>query len=229
MNKQDKLEALERAGKVLQSIDKDEQEQKRRAQASILPYPIYWLCNLGVTNEPAGGLPRYLSIFILLQIILLFIPDSLWANMGINGREAVADYPEFIQYYVINSAFPNSMYVFWTYGAIVLPLNLLLCLHHVHGKGYSNYFKRRELLHSQRSRFTFITQLIFLIALIAWMIISNLEPPGFLRGFVPLNNKLAAMLFYGIQLSLILPLVVTLVTAELRAEYIRSVKTNKNN
>lgn len=221
---EDQYRSLERAKSILLEKAKDEQVLKDKANNSLLPYPLFCLANLGV----AGGMPPYTSIIILLHIGLFITPETFWSFMGLNGKELVLNSPEFIQYYVLNSSFPNSMYIFWFLSPYILMINSIAFFHHTHIKTYDAYLARRKLLLSEKRSFSLSIQMILFIGLYLWMVFSNLAPPSSLGNFVPLKNKLSMLFFHGAQISLILPLFITLITAELRAELSSLNKSNKN-
>lgn len=211
---------LERGKFVLSAKAKDEQELKDKADNSLLPYPIFWLTNLGV----ASGLPPYTSLIILLQVSVLFIPESAWISMGIEGREYVFHYPKFIQYFVLNSAFPNAMFVFWFIAPFVFVANTVLCFTHTHFQGFQSFLVRRDAkigMSGKLNNLSYAVKLSIFMMLYAWMVWGNISPPSFLGGFVPLKNRLAMLIFHGVQISLIIPLVLALFTAELRAIFFK--------
>ena len=169
---------LERGKSVLSAKAKEEQELNDRAKNSFLPYPLFWLTNLGV----ASGMPPYTSLIILLQIIVLFVPEYVWVVIGIEGREHVLHHPEFVQYFVLNSTYPNGMYIFWVLSPFALIVSLVLWLKHIHIEGYGAYLVRRKMLLAEKRSFSLLIQLTLFVALYFWMVFSNLGPPSFLRG-----------------------------------------------
>lgn len=223
MDKETFKSYLERGKFVLSAKAKDEQMLKDKADSSLLPYPLFWLTNLGV----ASGMPPYISLIILLQVSIFFIPEFAWVSMGVAGKEFVVNWPEFIQYFVLNSTFPNSMYIFWVFSPFVLVICLVLYIKHIHGQGYDAFLTRRKILLGEKRSFSLSIKLALFVAIYLWMVFSNLGPPGFLRGFVPLKNKVAMMVFHGIQMSFILPAFIALIAAELRAEFSNLIKTNR--
>ena len=214
---------LERAKFVLSAKAKDEKVLKDRADSSLLTYPFFWLINLGV----ASGLPPYTSLIMLLQVTVLFIPEFAWISMGVEGVEVVLDFSEFVQYFVLNSAFPNAMFVFWLIAPFVFIANTVLWFTHIHFREFQNFLVRRGAklgVSGKKNDLSFAMQLLIFIVLYVWVVFGNIGPPSFLGGFVPLNNRLAMLVFHGIQISLVMPAVITLFTAELRASFLKQLK-----
>lgn len=225
MDKEEFKSYLERGKFVLSAKAKNEKALKDRADSSLLPYPLFWLTNLGV----ASGLPPYTSLIILLQASVLFVPESVWVIMNVRGRELVLYYPEFIQYFVLNSAFPNTMFVFWSISPFVFIANSVLYFTHIHFQEFPKFLARRGAkldMSGKTNDLSFAIQLLIFIMLYIWVVFGSIGPPSFLRGFVPLNNRLAMLVFHGIQISLIMPAVIALFTAELRASFL---KLHRNN
>jgi hypothetical protein len=209
---------LERGKSVLSAKAKDEQELKDNARNSLLPYFLFWLTNLGVAN----GLPRYTALMILIQVSILFIPEFAWISIGVEGKKYVLDYPEFIQYFVLNSTFPNAMFMFWLIAPFVFILNAVLYFMHIHFRGFQSFLARRDAklkMSGKSNDCSFAIQLLIFVLLYAWVVFGNINPPSFLGGFVPLKNRLAMSVFHGIQISLVIPAVLTLLTAELRVSF----------
>lgn len=223
MNRDEFGSSLERAKSVLAAKAKDEQELWDKADSSLLPYPLYWLINLGV----ASGMPPYTSLIILLQGTVLFIPEFAWISMGVEGVELVLNFPEFIQYFVLNSAFPNTMFVFWFIAPFVFIANTVFYFTHIHFREFQNFLVRRGAklgISGKKNDLSFAMQLLIFIVLYVWVVFGNIGPPSFLGGFVPLNNRLAMLVFHGIQISLVMPAVITLFTAELRASFLKQLQ-----
>lgn len=220
MDKETFRSYLERGRVVLSAKAKDEQELKDKADNSFLPYPIFWLINLGV----ASGLPPFTSLIILLQVSVLFIPEAAWLIMNVQGKELVLNYPEFIQYFVLNSAFPNAMFAFWFIAPFVFIANTVLCFTHIQFREFPKFLVRRSAKLSTSGKtndLVFAMQLLMFILLYIWVVFGSIGPPSFLRGFVPLNNRLAMLVFHGIQISLVIPTVLALFSAELRATFFK--------
>lgn len=220
MDKETFRRYLERGKYVLSEKAKDEQELKNRANSSLFPYPFFWLINLGV----ASGLPPFTSLIILLQVSVLFIPESVWLIMNVQGKELVLNYPEFIQYFVLNSAFPNAMFAFWFIAPFVFIANTVLYFKHIHFREFPKFLVRRSAKLSMSGKtndLSFAMQLLIFFLLYILVVFGSIGPPSFLRGFVPLNNRFAMLVFHGIQISLVIPAVIALFSAELRATFFK--------
>lgn len=230
MKKDELKKSLERAKNILtiKAEEKHEKEQRLKDQAknSLLPYPLFWITNLGV----ASGLPRYTSLVILLGIFVLFIPEVTWNSMGIEGKELVLNYPDFIQYFVINSVFPNAMFIFWSIAPFALALNTTLCLIHIHLPEFQNFLSRRNAkleMSGKLNDMFFAIQLLVLVALYIWMVYGNLRPPSFLGEFIPTKNRFAMVVYHGLQITLVMPIVLAMLTAELRASFVNFIQNSK--
>lgn len=215
MKRYEEREALERAKSVLFAIEKDKDELQAKISESKLPYPLYWLVNLGAS----GGLPPYVFMLCIFQIALLFFPESFWINLAVDGEASVKAYPAFIQYFVHNSEFPNSMYIFWMTSPYVLMINTVLCLKHNHGQAWDTYMVRRKINLGEKRHFKLVVQMAFFIAIYALLVLENIAPPTV--GLSPYHSKWAMFMIHGIQLTLTLPLMLTMLTTELRAEFKR--------
>lgn len=218
MDREEFRNYLKRGKSVLLAKEKDEQKSRDDAENSLLPYPLFLLTNLGV----ASGLPRYNALLILIQISILFIPEFVWISMGVEGKRYVLDYPDFIQYFVLNSTFPNAMFMFWFIAPLVFIVNVMLCFLHIHFKGFQSFLARRDAklqVSGNSNGWSLTMQILIFVLLYAWVVCGSIGPPSFLGGFVPLKNRLAMSVFHGIQLSLVIPVMLTLLTAELRVSF----------
>ncbi|VVC82351.1 hypothetical protein [Sideroxydans sp. CL21] len=175
-----------------------------------------WLFNLGVKS----GFPRYVSFVCLIQASIVFVPESIWEGFGINAISYIQNLPNFVQHYVNEASFKNSMFVFWTLSPIAFSINFMLWFTHINYQGYAAYLQRRAArleTQGKTSDYSLIVgALIFTLAYV-WYTGINLKQPSILGNFVPTKDRIAMFLVHCSAVSLILPLFISVLITEVRA------------
>jgi len=173
--------------------------------------------NLGTRS----GMPKYAAVLGLVQAAILFIPESIWATIGVNAYRIQAVSPAFVQYYISNSSFKNAMSAFWMFS----PFTLIICtvLHTLHinkGTGYQAYLARRAARLKKlgkRNDYSLFVGLLACVIVYVWGTAIYLVEPGIFGSFVPTKNRLAMLIVHAGALGLVVPVVFALLVTEIRA------------
>jgi hypothetical protein len=175
-----------------------------------------WLFNLGVKS----GFPRYVSLVCLIQASILFVPESIWGRFGIDAISYIHNLPVFIQYYIAEASFKNTMFVFWMLSPVTFSINLFLWFTHINYKGYTAYLLRRATRLERQGKTSdyslIVGVLIFTLAYI-WYTAIYLKQPSILGNFVPTKDRIALFLVHVNAISLILPMFLSVLITEVRA------------
>lgn len=175
-----------------------------------------WLFNLGVKS----GLPRYGSLFLLLQISPLLILDEGWRLLGVSAVDHLHHFPRFVQEYVTGTHFQNSMLVFWILSPFTFLINSFLFLKHFNLAGYASYLSRRELRLMKIGKaqdYSLVIGCSIYILMYFWVTCTNPNNSSFLGEFTPMENRFSMMLIQGGSVALVLPAFITVIVVELRA------------
>lgn len=175
------------------------------------------LFNFGVKS----GMPRYTVLLGLLQGSTLLIPESVWTTLGVNLLPYLTAFPAFVQHYVDNSDFKNSMLLFWLLSPFTLFVNTSLYFVHLNFRSYTSYLCRRQLrLANQRKQFDYSLIIGASLLLLAyfwsnWYTGISLRQPTIL-GISLTKNLIAMLLVHGLAIGLICPMALAVLVTELR-------------
>lgn len=174
------------------------------------------LFNLGTQS----GMPRYVAFIGLLQICVLFVPEAVWGKLGVDALHSLQNFPIFIQHYVNSTSFKNAMFVFWVMSPFTLLLSTVLFVLHINFQGYPAYLQRRTTRLKQQGKtsdYSLITGLLVFLLLYIWGTGIYLNEPGILGNFVPAKNRLAMLMVHGGAIALLIPVALTMLITEIRA------------
>ncbi len=183
--------------------------------------PILWIFNIGVKS----GLPKYFALIGFIQISPLLIPESVWDLLAFNISNSLLNLPHFAQHYVNVTTFKKAMFVFWVISPFTLLISTCLCLIHINNHGYSAYLVRRETRlkkAGKSSDYSFLLGLSIFILLYLWATGINLKEPSVFGGFAPFESRLTMVVIHGGAITLILPLFMTAIVTELRANFTKT-------
>lgn len=175
-----------------------------------------WFFNLGTKS----GMPKYTALLGLLQAVVLFIPESTWAWIGINSQKIQAASPAFIQYYIINSSFKNAMSVFWMLSPFTFTICTALWIVHLNTYGYQAFLCRRMgrlRKAGKTSDYSLDVGILLCVMVYAWSTGMYLAEPTIFGGFVPPNNRFAMLIIHAGALGLFLPGALGGLVADVRA------------
>ncbi len=174
------------------------------------------LFNLGTRS----GMPRYVAFLGLLQTGVLFVPEAVWAALGIDALQHLQNLPIFVQYYINSASFKNAMFVFWLMSPFTLLLSTTLCLVHLNFQGYSTYLQRRATRlkkQGKTSDYLLICGMLAFLLLYLWGTGVYLSEPGILGNAVPAKSRFAMLIVHAGAIALALPVLIAVLITELRA------------
>lgn len=186
------------------------------ASKPISSNPILWIFNLGVKS----GLPKYFALLGFIQISPLLIPESVWDLLGFNISNSLLNLPHFIQHYINVTTFKRAMFVFWIMSPFTLLTSTCLCLIHINNYGYSAYLVRREARlrkAGKSSDYSLLFGCAIFILLYLWATGINLKEPSVFSGYAPFESRFTMIIIHGGSISLVLPLFMTFIITEIRA------------
>ena len=158
---------------------------------------------------------------------MLFIPESIWTAIGINGSDQAQHLPSFAQYYVKNSGFQNAMFIFWLSSPFVLLINTVLFFIHLNFQGYPAYLQRRSLRLKKQGKthdYSLIAGLVAFLVAYMWGTGIYLSEPAIFGSFVPAKSRLAMLLIHVAVITYLMPALLTMLATELRASFFDSAR-----
>ncbi len=174
------------------------------------------LFNLGTKS----GMPRYVALLGLLQSGVLFVPEAVWAALGIDALRHLQNLPVFVQYYINSASFKNAMFVFWLTSPFTLLMSTTLCLAHLNFQGYPAYLQRRAARlkkQGKTSDYSFTFGILAFLLLYLWGTGVDLTEPGILGNAVPAKSCFVMLIVHAGAIALVLPVLITMAITELRA------------
>ena len=180
---------------------------------------IFWLeplFNLGTRS----GMPRYVAFLCLLLGIILLVPETAWRVLGVNLVPHISSFPAFVQIYATNTDYKNAILIFWLLSPVVLVINTVQWIVKINLRDYTQYLQRRSVrLKSQKktSDYSFMLGVIIFVAFYAWVTFGYVKEPIIFGGYNPSKSRLMMFLFHGFTMGLMLPMCITFLIAELRA------------
>lgn len=184
--------------------------------------PIFeFLFSLGTKS----GMPRYVTFMFLLQIVVLFVPEEVWTLFGVDALQYMQKLPAFVQYYINSASFKNAMCVFWLLSPFTLLISTVLFFVHVNFQGYPAYLNRRAARLKQQGKtsdYSLVIGGLAFLTMYVWGTGIYLAEPGILGNQVPTKNRLVMAFIHGGAVGLVLPILITVLITELRANFLKS-------
>jgi hypothetical protein len=178
--------------------------------------PFEYLFNLGTRS----GMPKYMALLGLLQVAILFVPESVWFALGVNGVGWSLRAPPFVRHYVAMADFKNAMFLFWAASPFTFLITFLLSLVHINLTGYQAYLERRAARLQKigkRLDFSLVAALLATIAVYVWATVINMNEVGLLGNLNPTRSRFGMLIIHGAAIGLFIPVGLTLVVTEIRA------------
>jgi hypothetical protein len=167
-------------------------------------------------------MPKYVLALLILQASIIFVPEKVWLIIGLDASIYENKLPRFVEYYVDGAFFKNSMLAFWLVSPLTLLINTVLFVVHVNYAGYRAYLARRvERLRKQNktSDYSLVAGAVVMVSLYVWSTVFYLSEPGVLGSAVPTKSRLAMVVIHAASVALLIPVCLTVLLTELRANF----------
>ena len=179
---------------------------------------LEWLFNLGTKS----GLPRYVAFVGVIQTGVLFIPEAVWGALRIDVLQYLQSLPDFVQYYINNASYKNSMFVFWLMSPITLSISTVSSVIHLNFQGYPAYLQRRATRLNQQGKttdYSIIVGVLVFLLMYLWGTGVYLSEPTILGDFVPAKSRLVMLIVHAGAIAFLLPISLAMLITELRANF----------
>lgn len=174
--------------------------------------------------------PRIGVILTAINIGVLFVPESMWAMVGIDVSSQWNELSEFMQYYLINMEHKNAAYVFWLMLPFTSLINSVTVAAVINITAYEEYLRKRKFIMENRLtlfeknrntprswRSDLVMPGLVIIIAYVWGILLWHVPLSLLGEFIPEQNRIALIIIGGGVPLFVFPLILTFFIAEARA------------
>lgn len=175
------------------------------------------LTNIGTSK----GLPKYVAIPILIQLLTLSIPEYIFSTFGFNWSVISHDFtlPKFILYFIQTTLYKNNVLLFWLISPLTISMVSLLFLYKINFSEHRDYISRWEsrcLNKKSKKDFTLIfSSLIFILIYFGNLLIAHPEP-SLMGVYNPMENLISMAIIHGGSICLLIPISISVLITEFR-------------
>jgi len=164
-------------------------------------------------------MPKYMAVIAIILTIILFVPEAVWAFLGVDAIQQVHGYPKFVQYYVSSTSFKNAMLVFWVTSPFALAISSGLSIFHIN-HDFNKYLNRREeklKKSGKASDFNLVVGVFVFVCAYIWGTAIYLNEPTIFGGISPTKTRATMALIHAGSIAFLIPIMFAVLIAEVRA------------